>query len=174
MTIYWEEASKLVLSMAEEVINNYHDRLLDLNILFMFRSEPAVSNGRITYAKCQKVSPQMRTLLNNADFIIWISKDDWDKNPDKWRMALLDHELTHCGVYEDDKLYIRPHDIEEFNDIIERHGVWTRDILKTKETFKRMEQKALPGIESIELSSRGKVVTMTPEQFDRAVTELTK
>ena len=35
---------------------------------------------------------------------------------------LMWHELKHCGVTADGKYFLIPHDIEDFSEIIEKHG----------------------------------------------------
>jgi hypothetical protein len=40
----------------------------------------------------------------------------------------VDHELTHCDVDEEGKLSLRPHDLEEFNVIVRRYGLWRAEV----------------------------------------------
>lgn len=160
MPVIWEEASPTVMSTAQYLIQNYHPDLGEANILFMFRSEPAMVAGRVAYAKTQKVSPQMRTLLDDAHFIIWVVKEAWEAKPEEWRQALLDHELQHCGM-DDDGPFLRPHDIEEFQIIIERHGLWNVDLIKTANAIRQLS--LLPA--GTEITYRGKVFTTDPSKL---------
>jgi hypothetical protein len=64
-------------------------------------------------------------------FLITVYTGPWLILSHAKRVALVDHELCHCrcemgqsGV----KLWIRPHDSEEFTDIIDRHGLWRSDV----------------------------------------------
>lgn len=41
--------------------------------------------------------------------------------------ALLDHELMHCK-HDEDGFYIADHDLEEFCEIVSRHGAWRLSI----------------------------------------------
>ena len=56
----------------------------------------------------------------------------WNDLTDKQKAAILDHELEHCFVEETetgDVIYkLLPHDLEEFNSIVTRHGLYAADI----------------------------------------------
>jgi hypothetical protein len=167
MPVAWEEASPTVMSTAQYLIENYHPDLVEANILFMFRSEPALVSGRVAYSKSQKVSAQMRTLLEDAHFIIWVVKEAWEAQSEEWRQALLDHELQHCGM-EDGEPYLRPHDIEEFQIIIERHGLWSVELLKTAHSIRQLS--LLP--ENTEIRYAGRVFTTNPQNLSKSTEEL--
>jgi hypothetical protein len=61
-----------------------------------------------------------------------IAHDVWEVLTTAQREALVDHELMHFSVeFKEDNTFkrvIRPHDIEEFNAIAQRHGAWRPDI----------------------------------------------
>ncbi len=146
MPATWKKANDDVLATAQRLISQIHPDLSDVRIVFMFRSEPALSGGKIAYAKTQKVAAQMRLLLEDADFIIWVSYPDWMSKQQAWRDALIDHQLTHCGVDDDGdetKYYIRPHDIEEFHTVIARHGSYTIDIQRTDTAIEQAKANQL-------------------------------
>lgn len=71
---------------------------------------------------------------NPADFfLISIWYEGWVNMTPEQRRALIDHELCHCIVEEDEetgntKLGMRGHDIEEFNEIVSRHGFWRPEV----------------------------------------------
>jgi hypothetical protein len=75
----------------------------------------------------------------------------WDKGRKELtaaqQQALVDHELMHCEPQLDDggnwKLVIRGHDLEEFNAIVERHGLWQPDV---EAMAKAMEDAIQPGL----------------------------
>lgn len=124
MTVEWFHAPKEIIKMAESIIAQYHPHLLDCSIGFIMRSEAPISNGKVTLGKARKVSAEQRVHID-FDFIIWLADDWWHNHlNDAQRTALLDHELCHCRLDDDEKLWIAPHDVEEFNCIIERHGFW--------------------------------------------------
>src|SRR6185437_12167437 len=68
---------------------------------------------------------------NNDFFVIEIAADYWADLTKDQRTALVDHELCHCGWKEGDDglvLQMRPHDLEEFHSVVDRRGLWQRDI----------------------------------------------
>ncbi len=134
MSETWEVAPQAVIDIAEELIIECHEHLSNANIGFLFREKAIVSRGVKTLGKAIKVSDRDK-VNSELDFIIWISSEDWfadRENAGSWRRALVDHELCHCRFDESkETYYIRPHDIEEFNEVIERHGIWNHASMKT-------------------------------------------
>lgn len=65
-------------------------------------------------------------------FVIELAKDVWDIITGKQRVALVDHELSHCRVAVNHAgkpaLTVVAHDVEEFEAVIRRHGLWKSDV----------------------------------------------
>lgn len=123
MAVEWIKATDEVIDIARELIGQYHPSLEDASIGFLFRSEAPISNGKATYGKAKKIS-EADAIFMDYDFIIWLAQDMWDRLTPAQKTALVDHELCHCHLGDDDKPKILPHDIEEFNCILQRHGFW--------------------------------------------------
>jgi hypothetical protein len=185
MAIEWEKltsANNDVLTTARDLINLHHPDLHEANILFMFRSEPANSGGKVAYAGAEKTSSKTRALTDDADFIIWVSEHDWKSKNQAWREALIDHQLCHCCAVEDggETTYsIRPHDIEEFHAVIQRHGAYTLDITGTDVAIEQAKQaqlmftfdklsEALEGISVATPPRRGRTYTVEVKSFEQA------
>lgn len=125
---------------AEKLIRNHHTHLADVEIRYVFRSETAKNNGKPIMGKARKLSGLNAYLAQPAGdpdaedfFVIEISEPAWTALDAKQREALVDHELCHLTtVYDEDtdtvKLALRPHDLEEFRVIVERHGLWQPDV----------------------------------------------
>lgn len=161
MAVEWFRAEKPVLDMAQRIIAEYHPRLADARILFIMRSEAPVSNGRVTYGKAKKVSAELQVHVD-ADFIIWFAKDQWLYLRAEQREALMDHELSHCQ-WDGLTASMRPHDVEEFTHIIERHGFWW----PYPKPFIKAVQAALPLPPSPDEPRReGGVATFDPGTID--------
>lgn len=67
--------------------------------------------------------------LLSADykFVLEFDREVWDQLTLDQQEALVDHELCHCG--KDEKgCYMRQHDLEEFRQIVDRHGFWKDDV----------------------------------------------
>lgn len=159
MAAEWKEATPIVLEIAEELINQYHDHLLEARVGFIFRSEAPIKDGRATLGKARKI-PAEQQIHIPYDFVIWLAEDWWHRLEPNQKIALVDHELCHCGWSNDDKAYMRGHDIEEFNCILERHGYWWPFPEKTVEAV----QAAL-GIEIADAKRRGGVGAVEVKQF---------
>ena len=70
-----------------------------------------------------------------CDYIMTVSLDVWnDLNPNQ-RTALVDHLLTRCVAVEDPKTgetkyKIRPPQVQEFAEIVERYGTWNDGLVE--------------------------------------------
>lgn len=79
-------------------------------------------------------------------FVITIYETYWRRMRDETKRAVIDHELKHCGAsldkWGDVKLWIVPHDVEEFSDIVERHGVkWRGSLASFDRAIKTNEEQ---------------------------------
>lgn len=124
---------------SEEIIPRYHPDLADARVMFLFTSKERKSGGKVVWAKTSKLSGANKFLSSGNDedheegydFLVLISGEIWDSISDAKRRALVDHELSHCvGKETDDgfKWSIRTHDIEEFTDVVKRHGTWNNEV----------------------------------------------
>ena len=123
MAAIWSKAPDHVLEIVRRLIDLYHESLKDARIGVIMRSEAPVTGGRITYGKAEKVSAKAQVHVP-YDFIIWLSEDQYWMLAPFQREALIDHELCHCRYDTDTVAAIRPHDVEEFTEILERYGYW--------------------------------------------------
>ena len=166
----WSEASPSVLHFAENLIHNFHPALKAARIAFVFRSEAQKMGERWILGQCTKVPVKFQPYLE-YDFLIWLSEEDYVKMDDLQREALIDHELCHCK-FGTNGWTVRPHDIQEFSDVIRRHGVWSPDIRRIESAFEDYKQSGLPGSETVTLSVVGKVVTITGAELEHAAKAL--
>jgi hypothetical protein len=151
-TEYWRAPE--VKKIADELIPKHHEALnrTDVTIRYVFREPAAKSHGRLVYGKARKVGGLSAYLvgLEHADrleddepvdfFVIEIARDLWIGQTEAQRKALVDHELSHLDVELDDngdrKLVMRGHDLEEFTDVVKRHGLWRPTVAKFAEVAK--------------------------------------
>ena len=130
------EPAPEVERIAWELINKYHNHLINAKIKYLFRYGPWTSKKRETLGKAVKVSG-VNQFLTGLDFIIMINAEVWDQLGYKEKVALVDHELEHC-CEEDDKYFVQGHDVEDFLAVIKRNGFWTPDL-------KKIEAEAVQG-----------------------------
>lgn len=132
-----------VYNVMNELIEAHHSDLKDARIAMAWcTSWRPDRDGHCILGKCVKSSDLNREMAP-FDFVILLFKPWWydEKTTKEQRAALVDHELCHAAVQFDDrtgepvydergrKTYrIRKHDIEEFSQVVDRHGCWTRDI----------------------------------------------
>lgn len=155
---YFEEADEVLLEIATYVIERYHPKLRGANFGFAFRSEAATSRGKRILAAVSKVSATVKIHVD-FDYLIWVAKDAWDHMTHEKRAALLDHEFCHCVQNDNFEWTMRDHDIQEFVEIIERHGLWTNDLHRMAEAV----QEYLPGISgNLDLGTEEGAVTAAP------------
>lgn len=129
-------------ALLDELVDANHEDLRKARIALAWCTswKPDV-DGRVVLGKMKKASDLDRELMA-YDFVVLLSKRFW-MHPDtkeSQRRALLDHELCHGALthdasgepMENDRgqlVYrIRKHDLEEFSAIVERHGIWKKDI----------------------------------------------
>lgn len=115
------------------MVEKFHPDLRSINVGYLFRDAAPISRGRITLGITVKVDDR-NYVYGGKDVLIEIGRDVWDQMDDELREVLIDHELSHIGVELDDqgnsvltnngrpKVFIKPHDIEEFQEILDRYG----------------------------------------------------
>lgn len=132
-TEYWIAGQELH-ELAGRIVNEHHPLLVehDVNIAFLMRDKAAKRGGRVVMGSASKASAKIQALTGQPiAFIIEIADEIWQDLKDPQKAALLDHELCHCVVEVEDgevKYSLRSHDLEEFNEIVLRHGEWKEDI----------------------------------------------
>lgn len=134
-----------VQELAARLIDNIHTHLAEARIKYLFRTGKWEHGGKMILGKAEKVAAKWK-YLTEFDFVVTINRDAWFANSKEVREAILDHELTHCARGEDDKQgnpkwYIMPHTIEDFVNIIQRHGLWTtslQNLVKANEEYEQL------------------------------------
>lgn len=168
--VTWSEAPQSVIHFAENLIKNFHPILDTARIAFVFRSEAQKQGERYILGQCTKVPAKMQPYLE-YDYVIWISEEDYMKMDDLQREAIIDHELCHCK-YGVSGWTIRPHDIQEFSVVVERHGIYSGDVRRFANAVEQYKQSGLPGSYEVTISGAGQVVSLTGAELDRAAKAL--
>ncbi|KJS23134.1 MAG: hypothetical protein VR72_02920 [Clostridiaceae bacterium BRH_c20a] len=136
-----------VEAIALELISQFHPHLKDAVDKLDFYKR---YGGGVDWAgKCKKCTSFERHLTSKM-FFVFINDDVWTRMNSNQREALVDHELCHilrrkgefinhetrevefrwANKEDPDNWYIREHDVEEFSDVIYRHGLWETGIEK--------------------------------------------
>lgn len=99
-------------------------------IVYLGSDNPKTSKGKMIFAECEKIADKNKWAIP-CDFTITVFEPNTvDFTPEQMRILLF-HELLHVGIeFTDDgqeKYSIRPHDYEDFKEIIDRYGTeWSR------------------------------------------------
>lgn len=128
--------------IVQRLVEKHHQHLIDAKIAIAWRyGIKDDKDGRLVLGQARKATDLSRELVD-YDFIILLNYQVYTSREfsDAQREALLDHELCHCQIaldkdeepIEDDKgrrVYrMRKHDIEEFREIVQRHGLYKNDL----------------------------------------------
>lgn len=130
MSKYWR-CPEDVHELTREIISAHHEHLEDARIMLLFLDNAPKKGEKLTAATASKMSAKDNAIADATppfDFKIIIANDLWVLSGEAWRRALIDHELCHCGGTSGGGWELKGHDLEEFAEIIERHGLWTSDV----------------------------------------------
>lgn len=118
-----------------------HERLANATIALAWRKRVQPNaDGQIKLGEARRATDLARC-FHDADFVIALNQEAWDDvlTPEQ-QTALIDHELCHCELVHDDEgnpkrdekdrlvTRLRRHDIEEFREVVERHGLYKADL----------------------------------------------
>ena len=125
-----------------EIREAFHPELAKARIALAWRKKlKRDRDGHLVLGKCVKISDRERE-FHEFDYVILLNRDVWLDDaftPEKKR-ALIDHELCHADAARDkdgipkrderDRCVwrSRKHDIEEFRDVVRRHGCYKADL----------------------------------------------
>jgi hypothetical protein len=151
------EQGKGMYALLKRVVDKYHDELANARIALAWAlAWKPDADGITKLGKLKKASDLDRELAP-FDFVLLLRQEWWEMaTVEEWkRVALLDHELCHATVRYDREgdplrdergrtMYrTRKHDIEEFTEIVSRHGLYKRS-LEVAATALLRRQKDLP------------------------------
>ena len=141
--------------VAAHLISNVHDHLKQYPIRCVFQDEPDKDHGRSRLASIRKLTGLVSFLAGAPSLsgglqesldldlpityvepeemlLISVWEGGWNGLRDSQKLALIDHELCHARVKEDEKgnvvLMMVGHDIEEFYAVAERNGDWLGEL----------------------------------------------
>lgn len=151
MNYEWNTEARRI---GERIVPLHHGRLRGLKIAYLFKfkdrdpekppkQKPLRNGKKFTWAKAALVSDKWRALAeDDYQFVIEFDRDIWVLLSLQQQEALVDHELCHCGN-DIDGCYMRQHDVEEFREIVTRHGFWKDDVRLFAEALPLFEKEQL-------------------------------
>lgn len=112
--------------IAEEIIKEKRKDILALGISVGFvTSTKEKKHGRtkLVLGECKKVS-EIERVFCPYDFLIIIYEVNCAGLSSDQMKILIWHELNHIGIDpKNGEFFVKPHDVEEFDDIINAHGI---------------------------------------------------
>lgn len=118
------EISDIYYEWADEIIREKRADILDagISVGFISSMKEKKNKTKIVLGECKKVT-DLEKLYCPHDFLILIYEKNCEGLTDEQMKILIWHELNHIGIDEKGKFFVKPHDIEEFEDIINAHGL---------------------------------------------------
>lgn len=134
-----------VAEIGAEIMEAHHPHLLGVRVAFVFMDKTPKSKGKEVLGRAKKISGLPAFLSLGPDtlpdfyadqpfdfFVIEISEEVWERLTAKGQRALVDHELSHLEIEEDDEggvnLAVVGHDVTEFEAVLRRHGLWNDSV----------------------------------------------
>jgi hypothetical protein len=121
--------SDMYSEWAEQIIKDKIPDILDAGISVGFiSSAKQKKHGRIklVLGECKKVD-ELHKLFCPYDFLIIIYDRNCEGLTDEQMQILIWHELEHIGIDDNGEFFVKPHDVEEFDNIISEHGLHWQD-----------------------------------------------
>ena len=124
-------ADKVKRIAESKVIPSWHPEIAQLKIKYLFTDEMFDKNRELL-AKIKKASG-LELFLSECSLLLMVNYPAWERMDAKQRLALIDHELCHVKVDVDKAGQVSfkmvSHDVEEFEAVVKRHGLWKRDLM---------------------------------------------
>lgn len=129
--VWPEEAPMLeaeqAAALAAAIIPLLHRHLVEAKIAYLFVEEKRERDA-VKLGHAAKASSKIR-FLAQVDYVVEFNWTAWKDLTAAQRVALVDHELCHCGGKDEKGKWVeRGHDIEEFTAIVGRWGPWTGNL----------------------------------------------
>lgn len=151
MTAYVQDQE--LANLAATIIKAHRPILAMLKIAYLFREEATVTpDGKVVAGMAIRVDDRAWT-LHRHDAMIEIARDVWLDATDEFKQALMDHELGHISIGMDEgrqpiidektgrlKVRMKGHDLEEFDEVLERHGAYHKSLRNFLEAFAKHKQ----------------------------------
>lgn len=99
-------------------------------IIYLSSTHKKIGSGKVVKAECEKISDKYKWGIP-CDYTITVFEPNCEGMTDEQMRILLFHELLHIKIeFKDDgteSYGIKPHDLEDFKEIIDRYGTdWSK------------------------------------------------
>ena len=111
------------LILTEDILADIRDS--QVTIMYLGSEYEKTTRGKTVYGQCEKIPDKYRWSIP-CDFTITLFEPNIERFTEEQLRILILHELLHIGIEKDgneEKYYVRPHDVEDFTEILERYGM---------------------------------------------------
>jgi len=116
--------ANLPAACARLIVKAWHPELQGARFAHLYRQKLGGTDPCRVIGRAKKAGPEL-VHLAQVDFIITYSFTAWIGLEWHQRLALIDHELSHCGKDVDGAGWVTvPHDLAEFGNVVRRWGPW--------------------------------------------------
>jgi hypothetical protein len=133
MTDYFKAPSE-VTKLVKDIRHKYYSKFRKAKIVILMRTGKWDKYGTMAL-----VSKKARKAGVDGDYVLTFNADEWAGLGHKGQKALVDHELRHMARKKTKKgtqFKLFHHEVEEFIDIVKRHGMWRESLTRMKEAMK--------------------------------------
>jgi hypothetical protein len=130
----------------EDLVEKIHTHLRAAKIVVLAKPKAGKRHGRVLITATKRASEATAALLKDeigdVHYVIEIGKDAWDTLSQDRKKLVLDRALCYCAGQDPDKgvWKLRGPDVEDFTEIIKRHGLWTGELeIFAKEAAAQLE-----------------------------------
>lgn len=149
-----EEVAKIIGALIRE----HHDHLREVSIAVLWVNDVRPDADGIVWLGKMGSLTEKYQLLTGFDALLELNRVQWVFLEPAQKLAVIDHELAHLDFQRDEngfpkvdghgnfKMRTRKHPVEEFPEIVARHGAWTDTLKLLKEHARKKplyEQKKL-------------------------------
>ncbi len=154
-------AGKLLYKMLHGLVKEHHRELAPANIALAWHSGWKLDVDGRQKLGMAKVVGALEKEFHEHDLLVILNRAffEFPSTTPEQQKAILDHELSHFGrkvdtngeEMEDERgrpvFRMVRHDLEEFSRVVERNGLYKRDIERFAQALARRPQQTLPGME---------------------------
>lgn len=120
-----DEYNEIAQALIDERPELAHIKENEISIICLASEHKKKSGDKLILGQCEKIAEKYKWGIP-CDFTITIFEPNVAGLSDEQLKIVIFHELLHVGV-DDDRLYIVPHDLEDFKLIISEFGIdWSK------------------------------------------------
>ena len=145
--VTWPEGERVLRAYGPELIaavliKAFHVHLRKRSIAYLW-VERMSDGGMEKLGTASRAAAKVK-FLAEVDFILTFNHTAWKVLSTDQRVALVDHELTHCTIDGESLApLLVPHDVEEFGAIVRKYGLWKPDLKRFGLVVDAVQQPSL-------------------------------